>query len=474
MTNAASFLERRLFIFSLPGLLACALVVSLTAFAALAGKAAVEERFEAQQAFVAEHQDELGIWRDTLLEIERTGEALSPTDARPMNMYFPVVLPPGPLGDFATGSAKLLPDTTAISGWANPGDLFTEYEFENPTTLSLGGFDLTLVVVVLIPLIMIAASFDILAGDRETGRARMVAVQGGHIGPSIWRRLLIRNGAIWAAFVVTATAAALVPISNIEFDDRLARFLAWTLAALLYGTFWLAIIVCTSTLLKRAETVVSALFSVWAIFVFAVPAICGAIAETSFPPPSRLAFLSEMREGEIVGVNETAELTAGFLADHPDMTVSGEDVPDFFSRNFLANVEIRKRTRPVLEALEESHRNRSELVSHLQYLSPTLMADRALSAIAGGEIDRSLAFQRQARDALDELHENIGPTIVARKRISVAEFDALPAFTFQERSLQTTLADWLGPLAYLLILAVVAIIIARRRLAAPLDKLLPS
>lgn len=57
----------------------------------------------------------------------------------------------------------------------------------------------------------------------------------------------------------------------------------------------------------------------------------------NIPPPSWLVFLSEMREGEVTAIRETTVLTAGLLADHPELTVSDEAAPGFYRSNFLAN-----------------------------------------------------------------------------------------------------------------------------------------
>lgn len=470
--SSTKMLERRLFILALPGMIACLAIIGIAAFAALSGKSEVERTLSAQQSFTAEYETSLDEWRTSLAQIEETGEAETPFDARPMNIRIPATLPPAPLGDFAAGGAQLLPATTTISGWANPADLFAEYEFDNPTPLSLGSFDLTFVAVVLMPLLMIAISFDILSGDRERGRARLIAIQAGHVGPTVWRRLAIRNGLLWAVFGVTAAIAALLPPAGAEAGPRLAHFAAWLAIALLYGFFWFAAIGLASALLKRGETVASALFAAWAVFVFAVPAVGGAIAEASHPPPSRLAFLSEMRQGEVTAVRETAELTAGFLADHPEMTVSDEGVPGYFSSNFLANQQAADRTTPVLDAFNDSRRQRAALVGGLQYLSPAMIADRAMTAIAGGDVDRSLAFQDQARVALAGLTETIGPAVVARQRISLADYDAIPAFAFEERTLDTTIRAAAPPLIFLLLASLVVLLVARRRMAAPLERLL--
>lgn len=154
------------------------------------------------------------------------------------------------------------------------------------------------------------------------------------------------------------------------------------------------------------------------------------------------------------------------------MTVSDEEVPGFYRRSFIANSEASKRTTPVLEAFAASRERRDGLVQLIQFASPTMIADRALGTFAGADLDRSLAYQRQAFAALEDLHEAIGPAVVAKQRISTAEFDALPPFSFKERGLGEQLARNAVPLGYLGVVSALLIFISRRRLNAPLEKLL--
>ncbi|CAK9039504.1 Probable ABC transporter ATP-binding protein NosF [Durusdinium trenchii] len=386
-------------------------------------------------AFEVQSNEAVAEWRAALVDIETKGEAPSPYAARPMNLRLPASLPPAALADFAIGSGDLFPTTTKLTGWANPADLFIEYEFANPTVLGMGRFDLTFLVVVILPLVMIAASFDVFAGERERGRAKITAIQAGNIRASVWKRLMLRNISIWAVFSLIALLAAIIAPTPQMSVARFASFLAWAGVSWAYGLFWFAMIACAVAFGRRSETVAAMLFAVWAIFVFAVPAVGGAVAEAAYPPPSRLVFLSEMREGEVEAVREAEKLTNTFLADHPEMALSTEDVPGFFRGAFLSNREAGKRTTPVLEAFTASRENRKTLVERLQFLSPALIANNALVMIAGGDVGRNMAYQEQARAALNDLYERIGPAVVAKQRISIAEFDAIPAFAFQDRTL---------------------------------------
>lgn len=465
-------LEKKLFLFALPGFLIATAVIVLGVVAAINGETSVNRTIAAQEQFLASGDQALQEWRDALVKIEDTGEAASPFDARPMNIRIPIALPPAPLSDFAIGVTDLHPTTATLTAWSNPGDLFVEYEVSNPSLSRLGGFDFTFLVVALLPLIMIGASFDILAGDRERDRARLIAVQAGHVGPFVWKRLLVRNLAIWGCFAGVAILAALVTLNQTNSLSRLSHFAAWFAAASVYGFFWFALIAFTASLIKRSETVAASLFASWAVFVLAVPAIGGAIAEAAYPPPSRLAFLSEMRESEVGAIRETAKLTAGFLADHPELTVSDDAVPGFYASNFLANREIATQTTSVLNAFHQSRDQRTALIDKLQYFSPALIANNALTTIAGGDVARNMAFQNQARAALHDLSERIGPAVVAKQRLSVSQFDEIPDFAFQDRPLSVKFSSFALPLTFLLLVSSMLILAARKRLASPLEKLL--
>jgi len=472
MNSATIALERRIFLLATPGVIIAICLILLGVYAAFSGKAYVNQAIDGQETFETLTNETVEEWRAALVDVEASDEAPSPFAARPMNLRLPATLPPAPLADFAIGGGDLLPATTKLTGWSNPAELFLGYEFANPTTLRLGRFDLTFLVIVILPLVMIAASFDVFAGERERGRVRITAAQAGEITPSVWKRLFLRNAAIWSVCSLIAFAAAIFAPAPQMSAARLTSFALWLGTAWVYGFFWFSLIAFAVAFARQTETVAATLFSVWAVVVFAVPAVGGAIAEAAYPPPSRLVFLSEMREGEVEAVREAEKLTNTFLAEHPAMAPSTEGVPGYFRGAFLSNMEAAKRTTPVLEAFTQSRRDRKSLVDKMQFLSPALIANNALVSIAGGDVARNMAYQEQARAALDDLYERIGPAIVAKQRISVADFDAIPRFVFEEQSPAQKAAAFAAPLSFLFIVSVLLLFLARRRLASPLEALL--
>ena len=467
------FLERRIFVGAAAGKTAAIVILIVALAAGFVGKDSVSRTVDVHTSFVEEKSAALNEWRNAIAEIERTGEAADGYSANPMRIVLPAVATPGPLADFAAGAVAIYPTTASLGGWTNAAGLFGEYEYANPTLLSVGQFDLTFVAVLLMPLLMIAVSFDVLAGDRERGRAHFIALQGGHVRASVWERLIIRNGMIWAVFVACAIILAFTPPVGISLGPRLARMVVWLAVALAYAAFWFGLIAVFIALSKRAETVASALFAVWTIFVLAIPAVGGAIAESLYPPPSRLAFLSEVRQAEVTALIETAELRSGFLLDHPELSVKVNDnAPSFASVALLALTEAEKRTTPVLDQFAVSREKQRQVVGAIQYLSPAMIADRSLSIIAGGDATRAFAFQDQARQAFADLRDRILPSVIANKRMTLQEYDAIPGFAFQDRTIGQILSQIAVPLVYLAVLAVALLVAARRRLSAPLERLL--
>ena len=474
MKSIAFFLECRTFLFAAPGIALIMSLLILGAYAAYSGKSQLARIAQAQAHYAQTRSDALDAWRDELVEIESAPGALAPAyAARPMNIRKPAVAPVAPLGDFAIGASDLLPAQTELSAWVNPADLFNEYEFANPTLLSIGRFDLSIMAVLLLPLLMIAASFDIWSAERESTRARLIAAQAGAVKALIWRRLLFRNGLIWGVFAVLALAAGLAAPGAAGFSSaRLANLAGWLGAAWIYGAFWFALIAFAVAYLRRSETIAATLFALWASFVFLAPAIGGALSEALYPPPSRLAALSAMRDAKSAAGKATAELTAGFLADHPQMTVSDDDVPFYYAGTWLANREAATRTAPILRAFEESRRRRQEAVNLLQYLSPAVIANRALLSFAGGDVHRYRAYQAEARAALADLSQRIGPAVVAKQRLSLAAYDALAPFAFTETPAGDKARRLAAPLTFLSALTLALGWGAKRRLGAPLEKML--
>ncbi len=461
MTSAILFHERLNFLSRGPALFALLLVVVAFAYAGWSGDRWRDAQLESVSGFETEKLEALADYRAQLVEIESGKKAPGPYDANPMSVTIPAVLPPAALADFAVGHADLHPASAEISTWRNLSSVFGRYQFDNPTTLASTAFDLALVIIVLMPVVMIAVSFDVLASDRSRGTLAMILASPVTLQKLVWMRLTVRNGLIWLAAIVIMLALAMF---NDAGGDRMARFGLWLGVSLLYGLFWFVTIAFCVARFRSATATAGSLVGLWLLFTLALPATFATLAESMYPTPSRLAFLSEIREAQGDTNRNLAKLTEGFLMDHPDLTVGDEGMPSYLRAAFLSNEAARESTRPIVEAYDAARAGRAQTIGWAQYLSPSIIAQRLLMHSAGGDLERQFRYQTQVHAALAELSAAIGPAVVSRNRMTLEKFDELRPFAFADVSAGSIALAGTVPAGFLLVLSLAIGFAAQHRL----------
>ncbi|MEM9208157.1 MAG: DUF3526 domain-containing protein [Pseudomonadota bacterium] len=440
--------ERLSFLFRGPALLALALVVVSFAYAGWSGDRWRDARLDSALDFETQKLEALADYRQQLIDIETGDEAPGPYDANPMSVTIPAVLPPAALADFAVGQADLHPSSAEISTWRNLSSVFGRYQFDNPTTLASTAFDLALVIIVLMPVLMIAVSFDVLAGERSRGTLAMILASPVTLSKLVWTRLAFRNGLIW---LIAIAVMAMLVVLNDAGGDRLARFGLWLGASLLYALFWFVTIAFCVSRFRSATATAGSLVGLWLLFTLALPATFATLAESLYPTPSRLAFLSEIREAQGNTNRNLAKLTEGFLMDHPDLTVGDEGMPSYLRAAYLSNEAARESTRPIVDAYEAARAGRDRTIRWAQFLSPSIIAQRLLIQSAGADLGRQFRFQNQVHRALADLSAAIGPSVVSRNRMTLDRFDELNTFTFDDVAASDIARAGAPPAGFLLV-----------------------
>ena len=462
MNRAVLYNESLSFVKRGPVFAIVAAVLLVFAYAGWSGDRWRDAQLDHLAEFESTAKQGLMAFREQLAGIEAGSVEASPYDANPMSILFPAVLPPSSLADFAIGHADLHPASAELSTWRNLSSVFGRYQFDNPTTLSSSSFDVAMVVIVLMPLLMIAVSFDVLAADRTRGSLAMVLAAPLSMNELVWTRLVFRNALIWlSAGVALLVLAAL----NEAGGDRFARLGVWFAVSLAYALFWTGLIAYCVSRFRSATATAGSLVGLWLLFTLALPATIATVSEALYPTPSRLAMLSEIRTAQGETNRNLAEVTKGFLMDHPELSVGDENVPSYYRAAYLSNQAARESTRPIVESFEVARAGRERTVRWSQYLSPSVIAQRLLLQSAGADLERQHRFQAQVQASLADLSTAVGPAVVSQNRLTLSEFDELEPFEFQDVSAQTILTRAAAPVLYLLVAGIAFGFAASRRLA---------
>ncbi len=396
------------------------------AVALLASLYAVWSGLQWKQAYVAgqalhESQVEARMqdWRSSLADIESGAAESTPYDARPMDVRQAATHTPGALAHLAIGYRDIMPSRLTVGAWRNEISMVERYEFDNPLILALGRFDFAFFLIVVLPVLMIALSFDVIASDLASGRARLLLSNAVSLRQVILARLLLRNGLLCGLVLLVMLGGFLMAAA------AASEYLIWAGVCMAYMVFWFTLIFCLVAASRQAEAVAARLLACWLVLIFAIPAVVDSAVQALNPPPSKLAQLSVARVAEAEAARQTAALTEGFLADHPELSVGDEEVPGYYRSTFLANERVREYTAPTVAAFRDAAESREAGLSALQYLSPALLAQRALYRLAQADAAASRHFLDSAGAKLAEISDAVGPAVISRNRISLQQYQQI-------------------------------------------------
>ncbi len=437
-------------------------------YAVLQGSAYRQAQADAVTSFTAAQIERNTAWRDRLVAVENgaTAEADDRWAGLAMDVSFPATISPGPLSDLAHGVSDVKPNTSRVSLWRSVDRLFGNYQVQSPIDTAAGAFDLAFVIIFIMPLLMIALSYDVLSEDRELGRLGLLLSQSISVKQLVTARLKVRFGAVAVIVLISAIIGLLIGAAGDGITARLPFMAVWLLVASAYFLLWAAIIVWAVSLNLKGETTALLLAGLWIVNGLVGPASLSAAAESLHPTPSRLAFLSEAREASAAAYKSQADIMQGMLLDHPDLTAENYSIPEYIRTAFLVTKTVDDSVIPVLARFDEVQAERRQLLSALQYASPAVLTLQAFNLAAGTDLERHLSFEKSVRDFKKTVAEAVEGNVLTGDRLSLAEYDALPRFIPAAPTVSGVIGRVAMPVGFLLALAILLGTIAFKNLGS--------
>lgn len=371
------------------------------------------------------------------------------------------LLPPAPAPALAVGQTDILPAHEAISLWRLEKPSEARAELENPTRLLAGRFDLAFVLVWLFPLFLLAAAYDLCAGDRESGTLRMALAQG--VSPRRW--IAVRALARGAPVLLLGAAAASWAGTSSESEDGGARGALAALLVASYGVFWLALAALVNGYARSAAAAATALGSAWVVFVLVLPTLLNVVVESLHPAPSRAELVAESRAAASEAEKRGNELISSFYRDHPELAPPGMQA-DMMARMLAVQDEVGRAMEPVKERFDAAVLAQQRVVDRWRFASPAIAMHEALTELAGTGYWRHRAFREQVESFKHELEAFYAPKFHKRQPLTKADLASFPTFDFQEEPVAAWRGRVLAGSGGILGLALLAALAAGWRLSA--------
>jgi ABC-2 type transport system permease protein len=163
-----------------------------------------------------------------------------------------------------------------------------------------------------------------------------------------------------------------------------------------------------------------------------------------------------MRLAHVRAKDQAPAVLADYYRDHPEYvadsgTTIDKAVREYWAVQQRAAGEMAGAARRFDVALDAQRR----LAGRLQFVSPAILLQKVLDGLSGNNHERFHGFSGQVQQYLDQVQACLTPNMFRSAPLTLAQFDALPRFRFQEeplaRQLDSVAAPALGLAAFALI-----------------------
>ncbi|GGC55505.1 ABC transporter permease [Pedobacter quisquiliarum] len=368
-------------------------------------------------------------------------EQIYQANIREMGEKFPDSADAGDIGYYHSAFAKNHPDNWAalaigqrdvspaylkIRLLAVQNQLYNS-ENTNPLKLATGSFDLSFVMVFLLPLFIIAISFNLLSAEKEQGTLRLLLAQPLKLSTLFLAKIIFR-------FLLIAAMVILLSITALLWTGAAPdlRALYWLLAILLYAIFWLGTSCAIAALQRSSAFNAISLLGVWLMLAVIAPVLINAATDISKPVQEGLQLTMVQREAVHGGWDKPkAETMDRFFKHYPQYSNTGSVEGAFKWKWYYAFQELGDRSVETLyKAYRQKMLDRLSLASNLSVVSPPAKLQEVLNGIAGTELQQHLDFIAGTKAYHDRLKAFYYPYLYQDRAFQHADFAKEPQYSF--------------------------------------------
>ena len=361
---------------------------------------------------------------------------------REMKEKYPDSADAGDIGYYHAAFSKNLPDAcSALSVGqrdVNPAYLkirllavqnqLYNSENTNPNKLATGSFDLAFVFVFILPLFIIALSFNMLSAEKEQGTLAILLSQPLKLSTLLLAKLLFRFTLI---FVLTTTLS-LIGIAWLQASMDL-RLLIWILATTLYSSFWLACAFYMVVLQKSSAFNAISLLGVWLLLAIILPTLINVIGMINNPVTEGLELSLKQRQEVHAGWDKPkAETMQKFYALHPQFSDTTSVKGRFEWRWYYAFQELGDQS---VATLYQNYRQKMEarqaFTTRWGGISPAAVLQGTFNALAATDLKQHLEFVNSTKDYHDKLKAFYYPFLFRFKKFAHSDFAKEPQHVFK-------------------------------------------
>ncbi len=356
-----------------------------------------------------------------------------PTSPMVIGNYYPRVaaMQPQAMTFIATGQSDIF--THYVKPKVTRDDFALNFtEMTSPVQLLFGSFDLSFVIVYLLPLLIIAFSYNVLSSEKESGSLRLLASQPIRVQDWVSQKLFLRF--FWLLLLIILSLCVTFLIFGIEWFSVFNSFLSLVTIILAYMLFWFALAFLVNLWVGDSAKNAISLLGLWVLFVLLAPSVLNQLSTTLYPMPSRTLMINEMRELKAEVSKKQDKILDNFLRDHPEYAINDTTQTRGFYHRYMASQQlVKQELNPVLTGYENQLQKQQAWLEKLKWISPAITVQESLNKMAGASTGDYEHFRKQVVDFAETWRSFLTPFLYNNKDFTQKDYSALPQFIFQPK-----------------------------------------
>ncbi|WP_368563728.1 ABC transporter permease [Pseudoxanthomonas sp. UTMC 1351] len=363
--------------------------------------------------------------------------------------------PPAPLAFAALGQRDVQPYLLRVRLLGLQAQLYESENFNAELVLP-GTFDFAFVLVYLMPLVVIALMHDLVTGERESGRLRLLMATASHNAGGVWRRRILLRG-------VLVLAALMLPLlAGTAYAGAWGwQMLAVLVVAGLYVAFWFAVSAWAAARQRGSATSAMLLIGVWIAITLLLPTLANTVINRAVPAGRGVDLMLAQRQSVHAGWDQPKEATfERFFRTHPEWRGTPPVVGRFHWKWYYAMHQAGDdAVAGQVGEYRDSLLTRQVWTDRAGWLLPGVATQSLLHRLADTDLHAQLAYQDQIVAFHKRLRLYFYPYLFQERRFTRADFDNMPAY--EVRSFGGSL-PW-APLLALVVLTGLLMVLAAGR-----------
>lgn len=423
--------------------LASAALLLFFALVSLSVHAGLQASYSQQQALAriaAEHSDDVAVVTARYRDGGEAGYAAYSTPHLTTN-------PPSALAFAAFGQRDLQPYSLRVRLLGLHSQLY-ESDQVHPDLVMLGRFDFAFVLVYLAPLFVIALMHDLLSGERERGRLRLL-LSLPHRPAALWRRRIAQR-------LLTVLLAALLPLAvgMAISGAQLSHFALVALVSVCYLGFWVGLAAVVAARARTSAGSAASLLACLVTLTMILPTVVNAVVARAIPVSKGVELALAQRQAVHEGWDRPKpETFERFFRTHPGWRGTSPVNTRFHWKWYYAMHQAGDDlVADQVAQYRASMLERERWSANAGLFLPSVAVQLVLHRMAQTDLRGQLAYQSRIEAFHGTLRRFYYPYIFHERKFGPGEFAITPVF--QNGSEPVALpAGLLAALAFLSVLA---------------------